>query len=138
MTNCCNCKTDCTALAVVSGVTIGIIGAILRYTAIVNVTSAFLWVLFGIAVVVLASAPLTSALAGRGIRNGCVCSPLGGILAGTLGSILTSVLLLGITFAATSAVGAVIFGLLTGFFTLTLVSIACLALCIAKCGYTEM
>ena len=137
MTNC-NCRPQCSLIGVIVAIGIGIVGAILRYTAIVNVTPAFLWVLFGIAIVVLASTPITSALIRMGGRASCVCSSLGGILAGTLGTVLTSVLLLGITFAATSAVGAVIFGLLAGFFTLTLASIACLALCIAKCGCTEM
>ena len=137
MTNC-NCRPQCSLIGVIVAIGIGIVGAILRYTAIVNVTPAFLWVLFGIAIVVLASTPITSALIRMGGRASCVCSSLGGILAGTLGTVLTSVLLLGITFAATSAVGAVIFGLLAGFFNMTLASIACLALCVAKCGCTEM
>ena len=137
MTNC-NCRPQCSLISIIVAVGIGIVGAILRYTAIANVTSAFLWVLFGIAVVVLASTPITAAIIRLGGRGSCVCTALGGIIAGTLGTILTSVLLLGITFAATSAVGAVIFGLLAGFFTLTLASIACLALCVAKCGCTDM
>lgn len=137
MTNC-NCRPQCSLIGLIVAVGIGILGAILRYTAIVTVTPAFLWVLFGIAIVVLASAPITVAVVRMGGRESCICSSLGGILAGTLGTILTSVLLLGITFAATSAVGAVIFGLLAGFFALTLASIACLAICIAKCGSCDM
>ena len=139
MTNCnCNCKTDCTLLAVVAGITIGIVGAILKYTAIVNVTPAFLWVLFGIAVVYLGLTPITTAIVRTGHGGGCLCPALGGILWGTLGTILTSVLLLGIEFAATSAVGAIIFGLLMGFFALTVVSVACLAKCVARCEYGEL
>ena len=138
MTNCnCNCKTDCTVLAVVAGITIGIVSAILKYTAIANVTPAFLWVLFGIAVVYLGLTPVTMALVRHNAHSGCVCSSLSGILWGSLGTILTSVVLLGITFAATSAVGAIIFGLLMGFFTLTLTSVACLAKCVARCGYQD-
>ncbi len=133
----CNCKTDCSVLALISSITVGIIAAILRFTAIVTVTPAFLWVLFGIAVVYLGLTPITTALAARNSHGNCICSSLTGILWGSLGTILTSVLLLGITFAATSTLGAIIFGFLLGFFTLIVTSVACLAKCIARCGYYE-
>jgi len=132
MTNC-SCKTDCSVLSVVSGITVAIVAAILRYTAIVTVTPAFLWVLFGIAVVFLGLTPGAAALIRSCGSRGCACSALRGILWGTLGTILTSVLLLGIGFVATSVVGAVIFGLLAGFFTLAATSVACLAKCISGC-----
>jgi len=132
MTNC-NCKPQCTLIGAIVSVCIGIVAAILRYTATVTVTPAFLWVLFGIGAVTLLLTPVSIALVYRLGRGDCVCSSLGGIIAGTLGTVLTSLLLLGITFAATSVAGAAIFGLLLGFFTLTLASVACLAICIAKC-----
>ena len=136
MTNC-NCRSDCTLLGIIVSITIGIIAAILRYTAIVTVTPAFLWVIFGIAVVYLGITPLLGAL-GRLTGSGiCICAPLTGIIAGTLGTILAGVLLLGISFAATSPVGAIIFGFLAGFFTLVLTSVACLTRCIARCDIGE-
>ncbi len=136
MTNC-NCKADCTILAIVAGITVGIVAAILKYTAIVTVTPAFLWVLFGIAVVYLGFTPITTAIIRRENTGRCFCSALSAILWGALGTILSAVLLLGIEFAATSAIGAIIFGFLAGFFTLLLTSVACLTKCIAKCGYIE-
>ena len=88
--------------------------------------------------VYLGLSPITTAIVRTGHGEGCLCPALGGILWGTLGTILTSVLLLGISFAATSAIGAIIFGLLMGFFALMVVSVACLAKCGARCGYGEL
>ena len=136
MTNC-NCKTACTVLAIIAGITVGIIAAILRYTAIISVFPAFFWVLFGIAVVYLGLAPVEIGIIRRQTPGYCLCPSVTAILAGALGTILTSALLLGIPFAATSAVGAVIFGFLAGFFTLLLSSMVCLVKCVAKCGYDE-
>ncbi len=131
--NNCSCRFNCTLFAVIASVIIGIIGALLNITAVITVTPAFLWVLFGIAVVYLAITLLASAFArGLGIRN-CVCRILNTLFTGILGTILTSVILLGITFAATSILGAVIVGLLLGFFALTIITTTCLIKCILGC-----
>ena len=129
MTNNCECQFSCTGKAVISGVIIGIITAVLRYTALITVTPAFLWVLFGIAIGFLGITLLTSASCCANGEN--CCGNLGTFLAGILGTILTSVILLGVTFAATSIIGAIISGILLFFFTLTLVS----ATCLIKCRY---
>lgn len=129
----CGCRTSCTGLAVVASIIIGIITSFLVFTATVAVTPAFLWVLFGIAVVWLAVLLITAATTRtRGVRD-CLCSGLTVILTGILGTILTSVILLAITFAATSVIGAIIAGILLLFFTLTITSTACLIKCIAGC-----
>ena len=126
----CECQFNCTCKAVISGIIIGIIAAVLRYTALITVTSAFLWVLFGIVIGFLGITLLTSASC-CAANEGC-CKNLGTFLAGILGTVLTSVILLGITFAATSIIGTIITGLLLFFFTLTLVS----ATCLIKCRYS--
>ena len=48
------------------------------------------------------------------------------VLIGILGTILFSVILLGVTFAATSVIGAIIAGLAVGFFALIISATACL------------
>ena len=48
------------------------------------------------------------------------------VLIGILGTALFSVVLLGITFAATSVIGAIISGLLVGFFALIISGTVCL------------
>lgn len=129
----CGCRTTCTGLAIVASIIIGIITSFLVYTATVTVTPAFLWVLFGIAVVWLAVILFTTSVTRkRGIRD-CLCSILPVLLAGILGTILIAVILLAITFAATSVIGAIIAGLLLLFFSLIITTTACLVKCAAGC-----
>ena len=130
----CNCKFNCAALAFIASIVIGIVTAMLRITAVITVTPAFLWVLFGIAVVYLAILLLASVFSRAIGTRECFCFNLPIILAGILGTILTSVILLAITFAATSIVGAIITGALLFFFSLLLTTTACLVKCIAGCS----
>ena len=138
MTNCsCGCRNSCITLAVIASVIIGVITTILRISAVIAVTPAFLWVLFGIAVVyllaVLIAVPL---IRSTGVR-GCICTILPLLLLGILGTVLTAVILLGITFVATSITGAIITGLLLLFFSLIITSTACLVKCTVGCEGTD-
>ncbi len=131
-TSCRSCRTGCTVFAVVASLIIGIITAFLRITATITLTPAFLWVLLGIAVVYLAVILIAAALS----RNGCcdsLCSIVTTLLAGVLGTVLFSIILLAIEFVATSIIGAVITGALLFFFFLTVTSTACLVRCLFNC-----
>ena len=131
MTNCnYNCRFDCSAVAVVAALIIGTLTAILRFAAVITVAPAFFWVTFGIAVVYLAITLGTSIFSRSvgGSRCLCINNPL--FTVGVLGTILTSLILLGVEFAATSVAGAVITGVLLAFFTLLIAS----AVCIIKCS----
>ena len=121
----CDCRGNCTLLALVGSLIIGIITAFLQITAVITVTPAFLWVVLGVAIGFLAITLATGRCCGCGFERSC--TPLHALLFGAIGAILTSVILLGITFAATSVVGAIITGALLFFFFLTLTSAACLA-----------
>ena len=104
----CNCKSSCTAVSVITSIFIGIITAFLTIMGTIAVTPAFLWVLFGIAVVYLV---IILAVTARDYESSicrCIRSALSVILTGILGTVLTSVVLLAITFAATSIIGAII------------------------------
>ncbi len=132
----CTCKGSCLTLATLASIVIGVVTAFLTITAAITVTPAFLWVLFGIAVVYL-GVLLFRANSLRGLGGkGCVCTTLSALLIGILGTILASVILLAITFAATSVLGAIITGALLLFFTLTLTSTACYVKCAARCDET--
>ena len=133
---CCNNENSCscTGFAIVASLIIGIITAFLTFTAVIAVTPAFLWVLFGIAIVYLAITLVLTTLGNERKTRNCVCSILPALLTGILGTILTSVILLGITFAATSVIGAIITGLLLAFFSLTVTETACLVQCTARCS----
>ena len=128
----CGCKMACPVMAVLASIIIGIITAFLTFSATIAVTPAFLWVLFGVAVVYLAITLLTASFRCGSIRR-CICDILPVLLTGILGTVLTSVILLAITFVATSVIGAIITGALLLFFSLIITTTACLVKCIAGC-----
>ena len=128
----CSCRENCIALSAVASIILGIIAAFLNFTAVIAVTPAFLWVLFGIAVVYLAVVLVTSTASDNGIRT-CICAILPALLAGILGTVLLAVILLAISFAPTSVLGAILVGALITFFSLLLTSTACLVKCTAGC-----
>lgn len=125
----CNFRLSCTGLAVVASIIVGIITAILRITGVITLTSAFLWVALGIAVVYLALLLVSTALRRR---NRC-CAALGALLIGILGTILLSVVLLAVAFATTSILGAIITGLLLAFASLIFTATACYINCSTEC-----
>mgnify|MGYP003296288645 FL=1 len=54
MTNCnCYCKASCAGVSIVVSIIVGIIAGMLRFMGTITLTPAFLWVVFGIAVVYL-------------------------------------------------------------------------------------
>ena len=123
-----NCnRNECLIIAVASSIVIGIVAAILNITGIIAVTPAFLWVLFGIAVVYLAIAFVVSSLR-RFDTPYSARSLIATLIAGIVGTVLFSVILLGVTFAATSPVGAVFVGLLLASFALIITATSCLVL----------
>ena len=96
LTSCRRCRTGCTVIAVVASLIIGIITAFLTITAVITLTPAFLWVLLGIAVVYLAVILIAAAL----FRDRCcedLCSIVTAALIGILGTILLSIVFLGVT-----------------------------------------
>ena len=120
----CNCRDNCTLLAVVASLIVGIIAAFLQITGVIALTPAFLWVLFGVAVGFLAIGVAFSGC--NRCEEACRGSSLSALLIGALGTVLLSVVLLGVSFAATSVVGALFTGALLFFFALLLTSAACL------------
>lgn len=129
----CSCRRDCTLLAVVASLIIGVVAAFLQITAVITVTPAFLWVALGIGVGYLGVLLVTTALARRSESKPCLCSTLGAVLTGILGTILFAVVLLAVGITATSVVSAILVGLLVAFLALTFASSACLVKCLADC-----
>ena len=127
----CNCRFNCVVLAVIASIILGAVTTLLTITATITVTPAFLWVLLGIAVVYLGVSYFASALSTPVARCRCFCASLNAILIGILGTILAAVILLAITFAATSIVGALITGALIFFFSLIITA----TVCFVKCAY---
>lgn len=133
----CNCKcherVDCSILAIGTAILVGVVAGILRYTAVITVAPLFLQVAFGIGLVTLAVL-FVRALIGRGTTQGdCACAILSLLLLGILGTLLTSLILLGITFVATSVVGAILTGSLFAALALIVTTVACFIKCRANC-----
>lgn len=128
----CRKRVDCAFIAIAASIIVGIVAAILQFTAIITLTTVFFIVAFGIAVLFLA---ILLSLTGAATRNArdCCCFNLKLLKTGILGTILTSVLLIAVGFAATSVLGAIFVGLLAAFFTLTLTSTACYVGCVTEC-----
>lgn len=133
---CCSCngRSGCVGLSVIAAVVVGIVTAFLRLTAAITITPAFLWTALGVALVYLAVVLLAVALARRESLPTCVCPTLTALLIGILGAALLAVVLLAITFPATSVLGAIIVGGLLLFLALTVTSTACLVRCLAHCN----
>lgn len=133
LTSCRSCSFGCTIIAVVASLIIGIITAFLRITAAITLTPAFLWVLLGIAVVYLAVTLVSGAI----FRKECcddLCTIVSAVLVGIIGTVLLSIILLAIEFAATSVTGAILAGALLFFFFLAITSTACLVRCFFNCN----
>lgn len=131
--NCCQCKFNCTSLAVIASVIVGVIAAFLTLMGTLAVSTPLLWVLFGIAVGFLAVTLLSTRLCGADERTNCLCPVLSALLTGILGTILFSLILLLVDVAIASVIGAILSGLLFLFFTLTITATACLIRCLADC-----
>ena len=132
-TFCCDNRRECLTVAVVVSLLVGVVTAFLTFAAVITVTPAFLWVVFGVAVGFLALSLYSAAIIqGTAVCRG-LCDILTGLLAGVLGTVLLALVLLAISFAATSVIGAILVGLLLFFFALVLTTAACLVRCILNC-----
>lgn len=130
--SCCN-RCNCTLLAVIASVIVGVVAAFLQITGTIIVTTAFLWVLFGIGVVSL-GVLLLGAARSRTDATYCLCTTVNTLLVAILGTILFAVVLLAVGVVATSVASAILVGLLLAFFTLLLTSGACLVRYLYGCG----
>ena len=124
----CNCKNSCVTFALIVSLLVGIVTAFLRITSTITLTPAFLWVLFGIAVVYLGVILFAALIAPNCQPCAFKDSVIYALLVGILGTVLLSVVLLAITYVATSVIGAILSGLLLFSFSLTVTASACVVL----------
>lgn len=135
MTTCsCRYNASCILFAVITSLIVGIIASFLQITAAITITPAFLWTLFGVVLGLFAVLLFSSAQLSR-TGSGCDrCAILNIALAGILGTVLFSVILLIAGIVATSIISAIFVGLLLFSFALTLTSLACYIRCTLNCG----
>lgn len=132
----CNCTrgVNCTVLAVISAVVVGVVTAFLQVLGIITVAAAFLPVTLGIGLGYLALlVPTAVAVHGVGLQSRCLCRSLGTLLFGVLGTLLVSLVLLAIGIVATSVLSAILVGVLLFFLWLSFAATACFVRCVTHC-----
>ena len=129
----CNCRCGCTGAGVIGSAVLGVLAAFLQITGVIAVAPVFLWVALGIAVVYLGIQVVAAALTGCSEGTGCRCAALSALLAGILGTILLSLILLAVGIVATSVVSAILVGLLVFFLGLALTGTACYVRTLTGC-----
>lgn len=130
----CNNRVNCAFLAIAASVIIGIVAGILTFTGVIAIGTTFLWVTFGVALLYLAALLFSVINNNTSAVRSCVCANSGILTLSILGTLLASVILLGVAFAATSVLGAIVAGALLASFALLVGSAICLIRCIANCG----
>lgn len=128
-----HCSCPCTIGVVIASAILGIVAAFLQIAGVITVSLIFPIVVLGIAVVYLGILAATSAICPCEDER-CRCSALNTVLAGILGSVLFSAVLLAVGIVATSVLSAILVGLVVFFGTLTLTATACYVRTQADCG----
>ena len=134
MSNCnCNCKCPCTVGALVVSTILGVIAAFLQIAGVFTAALMFPMTVLVIAVVYLGILLATGGICPCEAQR-CRCSALNTLLAGLLGSILFSAVLLAVGIVATSVVSAILVGLVVFFAALTFTATACYVRTQGDCG----
>ncbi len=131
----CDCRVECAFLAIAASIIAGVVAAIAQYTAIITLTTVFYIVAFGIAVLLLG---VLLALTPTFYKTACQSRCNANIkltTVGIIGTIITSVILIAVGFAATSVLGAIFVGALAAFFTLIITAVVCTINCAGECRY---
>ena len=129
----CNCKCACTLFAGVVSLILGILAAFLQITGTLAIGTMTLMAAAIAALVYLGGLLLVSSVQQQCSRCSCTCAAVNTMLAGALGTILFSAVLLLAAFAATSVLGAILTGLLVASFTLLVAGTACVVRNLFRC-----
>ncbi len=130
--NCCQCKFNCSGIAVIASIIVGVIAAFLTFSGNIAISTYLLWAFFGIGLSFLALTLTVMGLKDYDCTE-CICPPLVTMLAGVFGTIAMSLVLLLVDVAVATVVGAILYGLLFLFFTLLITSVACIIKCFTGC-----
>lgn len=121
---CCEDRCSCTILAVIISAVVGIVLAFAQMSSGITLSTIYLAVILGIAVIYLAVTLLSVATARYQFRSLCSRSALDALIIGIIGTIIMAIVSILVGIAAT-VIGAVIVGLLGGFLALMLSATVC-------------
>ncbi len=130
----CNRDCDC-VLGVIISLFLGVIIGVLFYFSLIPTITPALWIAFGLAALALV---LIVGISLFGTPK-CVCRNGKCLLAGIIGTLITTTISLAVTLTATSVIYAIIVGLTGFFFSLLIISFASLINCLveAQCSKRE-
>ncbi|MGN1194407.1 MAG: hypothetical protein ACI4SB_02895 [Acutalibacteraceae bacterium] len=133
--NDCDCKFRCvcTVYAIISSIILGLVAAVLSVCRVICFKPVFFWFLLVISIVYLAVLIIAAVLKKDERQCKCKCQILNTLLAGILGTVAISILLLGIGHCIPCGLSAVLIGVLIAFFSLTVTSTACLVKLLTMC-----
>ncbi len=130
----CDNKLNCTGIAIITSLILGIIAAFLQITAVITIPAILLGSAVLIALVFLLVLLIAVSLTQTSVSCRTLCSVLSVLLLGILGSILFAAILLITGITATSVISAILVGLLVFSFSLFILTTTCLIKCIVNCN----
>lgn len=125
------CRNNCVYLAIIIGIIAGVVLGVLSALGFIA-TGIIYWVYAVIGVLGLFLAPHYAQITSENSRERCFCSYRRFILAGAIGTVLSSVVGLIVAGIAGPIVLAIVTGVSTFFLTMLLVSVVCLSGCICS------
>ena len=128
---CCENKIPCFIGSIIASVIVGVASAFLQFAGIITVAPVFYWVALGFSATFLAIYLVISGISCKAYNCRNSCANISLVIAGILGSIVSSLLLLAFAPVATSVLGAILVGLLLLFLSLLITGTSC----IIKCSY---
>ena len=126
---CCERRSNCVVLAAVVSTFVGILLAVLQYTAVITLAPVFSWVVLGAAIAALVLTLLVTAFGNCQVKR-CIRVVLPALIIGAFGALFSAFIILAVGFAATSIIGAIFVGLMFGFITLVATSFTCVIKCL--------
>ena len=130
----CETKINCTGIAIITSLILGIIAAFLQITAVISIPVVLLQSVIIIALVFLLITLIAVSLTQATTSCRTQCSILPILSLGILGSIFFAIILLIIDVTTASVIGSILVGLLVFSFSLLLFTTVCLIKSIARCN----
>ena len=124
---------SCLAVGITAGILIGVAAALLFFFGVITNLTIALWVAFGVGLFTLVATFGAALLTPMWISRKCFCKNKNALITGGIGLVVTTVVALSTALAAASIFSAVLVGLTTFFLLLSVTSLICFIICIARC-----
>ncbi|MBQ4146230.1 MAG: hypothetical protein IJD36_06370 [Clostridia bacterium] len=127
----CCCKTDCTWLAIITGILVGVLLGVLYSLGFVA-TGIIFWAYLAIGVLGVLISPVYASETSYGGNNCCFCRFKNLFLTGAVLNIIASAIGLVVAGVASTTIVAIVIGFATLFAVIELVAVICFTNCICN------